>query len=150
MWEDNLLNEMRRMKRKINRIFDFSDFPKRDLEPENYRHPRADFIENEEDYIIALEIPGVNKEDINVDIVNHTLRIKAEKKQEFEKKQEKEYRYSKSYAGFYRAISLPEDAETEKIDVEYKNGVLKILVPKKKEVKKKKMIMVKQSISKRL
>ena len=143
MWEDNLLNEMKKLKARMNRAFGFTDFPKRSLEPENYRHAFADFIEKEEGYIIAVEIPGVNKEDINVDIVNNTLRIKAEKKQEFEKKQEKEYKYSKSYAGFYRAISLPEDAETEKIDIEYKNGVLKILVPKKKEVKKKKMIMVK-------
>ena len=143
MWEDNLMNEMKRLRMRINRAFGFTDFPKKSSEPENYRHALADFRETENDYAVIVEIPGVNKEDINIDAANNTLRIKAEKKQEFEKEQDDEYRYSKSYAGFYREITLPENAEAEKIDAEYKNGVLKISILKKKEAKKKKMIVVK-------
>ncbi|MFH1053203.1 MAG: Hsp20/alpha crystallin family protein [Candidatus Woesearchaeota archaeon] len=151
MWEDNFWNEMKRVRKKMNQAFGQSDFPKRvcECEPDNYRQAWADFMEDENSFKIAVEIPGVNKEDIHLEVLeDNTLIIKAEKKQEKEEKSEEDdemtyqYKYSKSYSGFYRSVTLPETADSENINAEYKDGILKIVVPKKKSSKKKKQINV--------
>ncbi len=58
MWEDNLWNEMKRMRKRINHVFGFSDFPRQsmDIEPENYRHAWADFKEDEKNFFVTVEI----------------------------------------------------------------------------------------------
>lgn len=151
MWEDKFWNEMKRMRRNMNRMFGFSDFPRKNFDSEfsNYRDAYADFDENENEFIIIVEIPGIDKENINLQVLdNNRLLVKAEKKQEIEKKEEDDgesfnYRYVKMYAGFYRTFDLPEEADIDNIDAEYKEGILKITILKKKEARKKKIIKIK-------
>ncbi|MBS3080463.1 Hsp20/alpha crystallin family protein [Candidatus Pacearchaeota archaeon] len=140
MWEDTFMDEIRRIRRAINRTFRVQEFPKRDFDSEllNYRRASADFHETEKEYTISLEIPGVNKEEINVQLVDgNKLLIKAEKNQEVKKTNEESYGYIRKYVGFYRKCNLPQDADVENINAEYKNGVLKIVIPKNKDLSRK-------------
>ena len=150
MNERNFWDDVRRMRRRMNRYFSYPEFPDRDAddfedsdELLDYRKAWAEFSETEDDFVMNIEIPGVSKEDIKVNLTEHGIEIKAEKK--LEKKQMSEdkesFSYVKSYSGFYRMINLPERADVENIrDIEavYKDGVLKLLIPKKKSVKKEK------------
>lgn len=93
--------------------------------------PAVDLKEEDNRYIVLADIPGVNKEDIHVSIDNQTLTIEGERKQE-ERLEEKGYmRIERQHGSFYRRFSLPETADGEKVDANYKNGVLKISIPKR-------------------
>lgn len=147
MWEDQLWNEMKRIRKNVNIFLGRTDFPESSFNTKNYRQAWADTDENGEEYEISMEIPGINKEDIELQVVEHRLIIKAEKKQEIEKNEKTDegvqhYRFMKRYAGFYRSFDLPEDANLSEIDAEYKNGILNISVPKKKEKKKKNLVEI--------
>lgn len=133
----------------MNRLFHRLDEPRalilKNAPSDEYRKALVDFRENDENFIIAVEIPGIDKEDIHLDITENSAIIKAEKKQEKEEgsKEKGDYRYAKSYAGFYQEVALPENADTENIEAVYKNGVLKLIIPKKKLAIKKKKIKIK-------
>lgn len=143
MTDDSMWQSMRRMQRRFDRLFgNFGTvgFGRRfDSESGVYRKAWADFKENEEEFVLEIELPGVEKEDISLDVTETGIEIKAERKQEMKKedKEKGEYSFSRSYAGFARYVDLPEESDLEKIDAEYNNGVLSIRVPKK-EIKVKK------------
>lgn len=137
MWQDDFRREMRKMQRRMGNLFSGVDEPFDDEEWDDYRLAWADFRENEEEYLIAVELPGVEKEDVDLHVDGNLLTIKASKKQEKEDKDEEKYSYSRSYAGFARSITLPEAADVDNLDAEFKNGVLKVKIPKRKIVKKK-------------
>lgn len=139
-------DEMRRMHRRMNSWFRNFDEDPWDLEEEDlssYRKAWVDARELEDKFIIAVELPGVNKEDIQVNIENNLLTIKVEKKSEEKSKEENAYSYSSSYSGFFRRIPLPDQADAEKIDAEYRSGILKLRIPKKTKAKKGKSIKIK-------
>jgi HSP20 family protein len=100
-------------------------------------HPSVDVFENENGYVLKAELPGVNKDDINLDINNKALTLKGEKK--FEEKTEKDnyVRIERSYGSFTRTFALPDKVDTENIKANYKDGVLEITLPKKEEAKPK-------------
>lgn len=139
-------DEMRKMHRRLNSwMKDFNEDPW-DFEEEDfsqYRKAWVDAREMENEYILAVELPGVNKEDIDVNVEENTLTIKVEKKSEEKSEKENAYSYQSSYSGFFRRIPLPENADTEKVEAEYKSGVLKLRIQKKSKVKKGKSIKIK-------
>lgn len=100
-------------------------------------HPNVDVYENEGSYVLKAELPGVNKEDIRIDINNNALTLKGEKK--FEEKTEKDnyVRIERSYGSFTRTFVLPDKVDSESIKANYKDGVLEITLPKKEEAKPK-------------
>jgi HSP20 family protein len=93
--------------------------------------PRLDLGAAEDAYSISVEIPGVDEKDIRVDIANDTLTIKGEKKQHKEEKDRHYYRLERSYGNFQRILSLPEDADQDKVSASFKNGILQIRIPRK-------------------
>jgi len=95
-----------------------------------------EIMEEENKVIVKAEIPGVNKEDIEVSVDDGILRIKAEKKEEKKEKGLSEFIYGK----FERQVKLPE-VNAENINAEYKDGILKLEIPK--EEKKLKRIEIK-------
>jgi len=99
--------------------------------------PKVDIYETDERYVINAEIPGLKKEDIDIDLKENTLTIKGEKK--FEEKTEKDnyVRVERRYGTFQRSFALSENADAEKINASYSNGVLKVSIPKKEEAKPK-------------
>lgn len=99
--------------------------------------PAVDIYETENSLVVTAEIPGVSEKDIDVRIENNQLVIKGERKFEKETKEENYHRIERVYGNFYRSFSLPNTVDPDKVRAEYKNGVLKITLGKKEEVKPK-------------
>ncbi len=99
--------------------------------------PTVDLFEEKEDVVVKAEIPGMDKDNIEVNLTDHTLTIKGEKKKEEEVKEENYYRSERSYGSFFRTIELPKDVHTDKVKATFKNGVLEVRMPKTEEAKAK-------------
>jgi HSP20 family protein len=93
--------------------------------------PQVDLSASEQQYVLTVEIPGVNEKDITVDVRNGTMTIKGEKKQEKEEKDKDFYRIERQYGAFQRVLSLPEDVDQDTIKANFKNGVLTVTMPRK-------------------
>lgn len=101
--------------------------------------PAVEMFDKEDKLVVRAELPGVEKEDVDVSIVRDTLIIRGERKAEEEIKEEDYYCCEHAYGSFYRAISLPTNVETDKIEASYKDGVLEVTLPKAKEAQPKKV-----------
>ena len=98
--------------------------------------PAVNITEQKDEYLVSLAAPGLKKDDFKIDVDGNMLTICSEKE---EKKEEKEARYTRkeySYSSFSRSFTLPEEINKEKIEAKYEDGVLKISMPRKEEVKK--------------
>ena len=94
------------------------------------RTPKVDIIDNDKDMLIRVELPGVDKKDLDISMTDNTVTIKA--KTRYEKKEEKsDYYRSEIEQGLYtRTIGLPADVDIDKVTSSFKNGVLELTVPK--------------------
>ncbi len=103
--------------------------------------PAVNTREGEFAYHVELDLPGMKKEDISVDVKDNVVTISGERKVQNEMKQEDYYRIESSYGKFSRSFSLPEDVDVENIHAESQDGVLEVVIPKleKKENKPKKI-----------
>jgi len=99
--------------------------------------PAIDLSETNNDIIMKAELPGIDPKDIDISLTNDLLTIKGEKKQEKEEKEEDYHLIERSYGSFIRSIRLPKDVQSDKISASYKNGILKVILPKSEEAKKK-------------
>jgi len=101
--------------------------------------PSVDISETADSFIVRAELPGMKKEDIELEVENNVLSIRGERK--FEKTDEGEnYHFmERSYGSFYRSFTLPKNVDSETIGAEYKDGMLVVSIPKKEEVKPKKV-----------
>jgi HSP20 family protein len=103
---------------------------------EKYRKPFIDLVETDKEVIATVEMPGLDKGDIKVNLTEDKLEISAETKHEEEKK-EKGYIYKERSSGsFYRMVSLPSSIDSDNSTASYNNGILLITMPKT-EIKKK-------------
>ncbi len=101
------------------------------------RAPTVDVYEEKDDIVVKVELPGMDKNNIEVNLTDHTLTIKGEKKKEEEVKNENYYRTERSYGTFLRTLELPEDVHTDKVKAIFKNGILEVRMPKTEEAKAK-------------
>jgi HSP20 family protein len=93
---------------------------------------KIDVAEDENGYTVQADIPGVKKEDIQVDIDGETVSVRAEAKREKEEKKDDKVVYSeRSYGMVSRSFSLPSEVDEKAAKAEYKDGVLKLVLPKK-------------------
>ncbi len=99
--------------------------------------PLVDITEDEKEYIVKAEIPEMKKEDIKINVHDEVLSISGERKYEKEEKGKKYHRVERAYGSFMRSFTLPEDADGSKVNAEYKDGVLKIHLPKSEKAKPK-------------
>ena len=99
--------------------------------------PPVDVYEDEHGITLKLEVPGVEQKDIDVQVENNTLAVRGERKFDKEEKEENFHRIERRYGSFYRAFTLPNTVDTENVNAEYENGVLKIKLAKKAEAKPK-------------
>lgn len=104
--------------------------------------PAVDISETDKDYRIKVEIPEVKKEDVKVALQEGILTISGERRYEQDVGDVKQHRLERYYGSFVRSFSLPEDAQEENIDAEYRDGMLFLTVPKA-EASKPKAIEVK-------
>ncbi len=98
--------------------------------------PAVDVTQNDKAYEIAAELPGLDEKNIEVNVANGGLTIKGEKKEQKEEKQKGYYLAERRYGSFERYFGLPDGVDAEKIEASFKNGVLKVTLPKTAEAQK--------------
>jgi len=151
-WEDDMFEEFRKMREEMNMMANrmnnafgpkmLAHGEQKDLA--KYRAPTSDIKETENNVIATFEIPGADKDDIELNVTENAVEVKVEKKGEKEIKKKGEYSYSAFSHSFYRALPLPAEVDAGKANAEYKNGVLTVEMPKLKKIEaKKKKISIK-------
>ena len=130
--------DFERMRRDIDRLWN-SFFERGTLRGEDGREwlPSLDVAETKNEIVVKAEVPGLEPKDIDISLSDGLLTIKGEKKQEREEKEENYHLVERNYGSFTRSIRLPNEVQSNKINASYKNGVLKIVLPKSEEAKKK-------------
>jgi len=147
-WYDPF-EEMKRFQRHMNRFFENFGLvpaertPTPHRYPMSFREPLADIREKGNYIIVTLEIPGVKKENIELNVTEDEISVKVEKKDSVTEKGKGFYRAERSYKGFYRSLRLPCKVNTEKATANYSDGLLTVKLPKKGKVKKVKKIEIK-------
>jgi HSP20 family protein len=132
-WKPTLLDEL-----FDDRWFNFDAF--------NQTFPAVNTIEKDNQYLLEIAVPGMDKKDFEIEIQNDLISISSISKQEKEVKDNLNYnRQEFNYNSFHRTFSLPKEVDQSKIKAIYSNGILTITLPKLKEVisKSKKLIEVK-------
>ena len=99
--------------------------------------PAVEVAENDQGYAITVELAGCSKDDVVVDCHDSVLSIRGEKKSEREEKDEHRHFVERRYGSFSRSFRLPDDAETDRVEASFKDGVLTIEVPRAEEKKPK-------------
>ncbi len=130
---DSPFTELDLLQNEINRLFDNDLFDSR--RPGVGAAPLVDFAEDQDTYYLYMDLPGVDRKDIDITVSRNVLIIKGEKKALKDVDQEKVYHNELWYGTFERSISLPETADDGKISAELKNGVLSVVIAKKDSVK---------------
>jgi len=108
-------------------------------------NPAVNILEGESDFMIELFSPGLEKNDFKIEVEKGILTISADRKTESKEEDRKYTRKEFLYSSFSRSFSLPEQVDADKIMAEYKDGILKMRIPKKEEAKAKAAIEIKVS-----
>ncbi|CAG8795640.1 12116_t:CDS:2 [Dentiscutata erythropus] len=143
-WPDS---ELGRFENSVSRLFDdfFKDF-------DNAKNPGSvrknnrgykvlplDVHESEKEFVINAELPGVTKEQINLDVREGALYISGETKQDEKYNEGNAHIQERRYGAFSRTISLPRNVKTENITARFENGILEVKIPKDEEMQPKKI-----------
>jgi HSP20 family protein len=99
--------------------------------------PLTDVAEDNDNYYLKADLPGIKKEDVKIYYTKGTLSISGERAKENESKDKKYHRIERSYGKYFRSFNLPEQIKEDKIKAEFKDGQLNVTIPKADEVKPK-------------
>ncbi|OGD23162.1 MAG: molecular chaperone [Candidatus Aminicenantes bacterium RBG_13_59_9] len=136
--------DMMTLREKMNRLFEdqFAGREDKDIVQGTWT-PSVDIFENESELVLTAELPGVKEDDLEIKVEDNTLSISGERKFEKETKEENYHRIERSYGSFYRSFTLPNFIDHEKIKAEHDNGLLRVTMPKKPELKARKVRVLK-------
>ncbi len=101
--------------------------------------PPVDIFERGEELVIRAELPGVNRDELEIQVEDGTLALSGERRREEQVEEQNAYRLERSYGKFSRSFRLPTTVDTSKISAQYKDGVLEIVLPKLEEAKPRKV-----------
>ena len=101
--------------------------------------PDVDITEDDKEYLVKADLPEVKKEDVKVTLEKGVLSIMGERKSEKEEKNKKLHRIERSFGTFERTFTMPEDADASKMKAEFKEGVLRVHMPKNPATQPKKI-----------
>ncbi len=136
----NPMRELMSMHDQLGRLFEGYGTPPSDHETEyGTWAPAVDLKEEDKRYVIQADMPGVKKEDIEINLENNVLSIRGERKFEGEVKKETYHRIERAYGKFVRSFTLPARVAADRISATQKNGTLEIIVPKAEESLPKKI-----------
>ena len=131
----------RQMQERFNRVFGENVDLFKPMKDENWSlstwAPACDIYENENEIVVKAELPEVKKEDVQVAIENNVLSIRGERKFSEETKEENYHRVERSYGEFMRSFTLPSFVDASKVNAEFKDGLLRVTMPKREEAKPK-------------
>ncbi len=97
--------------------------------------PLTDISEDNDKYVLSMDIPGVDKKDVKISYKNGSIVVSGERKQESEEKSSKYHRIERAYGKYYREFMLPEKIVEDKIEAKFKDGTLTVTIPKAEEAK---------------
>lgn len=97
--------------------------------------PAMDLVEEDEQFVLRADLPGVQEEDVNVELQDNMLTISGERKSDLERRSEGYYRIERAVGTFSRSLTLPEGVDPESIGASFNNGVLEVRVPKPEQRK---------------
>ncbi len=124
---------------RMNRLFEDAGRNWRGDEPAATTtwSPAVDIFETEGEIVVKAELPGMERKDIALNLEKNVLTLKGERRFEKEAKDDNYHRIERSYGAFSRSFAIPATVDDEHISAEYKEGVLKIALPKKEQAKPK-------------
>jgi HSP20 family protein len=99
--------------------------------------PAVDIYEKDGELVVQAELPGIDRNNITLNLENNVLTVKGERQFERETKEDNYHRIERSYGAFSRSFSIPATVDEQKIRADYKDGILKIVLPKKEQAKPK-------------
>lgn len=99
--------------------------------------PAVDIVETENDIVLKADLPGIDPKDVDIQVQNGTLTLKGERRFESDVKEDNYRRVERAYGSFVRSFALPRTVDAEKVEAEYRNGVLQMKLPKRAEAKPK-------------
>ena len=127
------------LRREIDRLFDVLRSDQGDNDRNIVWAPRADLSESDDAYVIRMDVPGLSKDAVDVQLHDGTLTVSGERRSEHEEQDERMHRVERAYGRFYRSFSLPQAGNPENVAAEMNDGVLTIRVPKREESKPRKI-----------
>jgi HSP20 family protein len=102
------------------------------FDSESYKNvPAVNILENDDEYVIEVAAPGLEKKDFKIDLENNILTVSSEKEDKSEDKNDKTIRKEFRYSSFSRTFTLPETIDSDKIRAKHKDGVLAVSIPKR-------------------
>jgi len=99
--------------------------------------PAVDIYEHDGNIVLTAELPGVDPKDVDVRVENNVLTLRGERKWNNDVQRESYHRVERAYGSFTRSFTLPNVVDTEKIKADFKEGMLKLVLPKREEAKPK-------------
>lgn len=139
----NPFRELEEMQRRMAALLDWSPFRRSALTTDEETitvpewSPLVDIIEDDKEYLIKVELPEVSKDDVKVTVEGGTLTISGERKAEKEEKNRRYHRVERFYGRFVRSFTIPEDADPDNVRAEFKEGVLRVHLPKSEKARPK-------------
>lgn len=130
-----LHQELDRWMNDVMRQFGMPALESRFGEMPSLLRPRLDIAERDDEYVISVEVPGVEEKDIKLTLDDNRLIVEGEKRQESSTQEDRYQRIERSYGSFRRVLDLPADAQPEEIRASFTHGILKIRVPRSGEVR---------------
>ncbi len=133
--------EMNDLHNRLSSLMNVAPFRRSDERQETVGLPQwaplVDIAEDDKEYLIKAELPEVQKEDVSVTVNNGVVQIAGERRTEKEEKNRRFHRIERSYGRFERNFTLPEDSDGTKISAEFRDGILRVHLPKDEKAKPK-------------
>jgi HSP20 family protein len=124
--------EMERLTERMERLFEeFFPTLRREEEREFVWAPAVDVYENDKAYVVEVDLPGLRKEDVRVTVQDGVLTIQGERRLAREEKGVDYHRQERFYGKFLRSFTVPETVDVDRISAEFKDGVLRLTLPKR-------------------
>jgi HSP20 family protein len=119
---------------EVNRLFDTFFGSSNDARARRWV-PAMDLVESDDQLILRADLPGLDKDDVSIEIKDGVLTVSGERRTERERKSEGFYRVERAFGSFSRSLSLPEGIDAEKVSADFDKGVLEVRIPKPEERK---------------
>ena len=130
--------EMKNFRKQMDKMMeDFWAKERSLMKRMDIQEPSVDIENKKNELAITVDLPGIDKKDIEINVEQDRIEIKAQKKKEAEVKKKNFYKQERAFSGFYKAFSLPAIVNPDKAKSSFNNGILKISLPKIRELPKK-------------
>lgn len=139
-WEP--IREMNTIQNEMNRLFNtYFEAPSPSGQGSTARRwiPAMDLVETGDQFVLRADLPGLNEEDVNIELEDNVLTISGERKAEHEERKEGYYRVERSSGAFSRSLTLPEGVDPAGVHAKFDRGVLEVSIPKPEQRKPRKV-----------